>query len=455
MSFNADAFAEYVEAHRERFIQEFAELIAFPSVAAQNRSIPECANWLVERLKKLGAEVALHPIEDGSPVIVATIGSGERTLMVYNHYDVQPETPAELWDTDPFMLTIKDGVMYARGTSDDKGELLSRIQAVEAWLETQGELPLQVKFVYEGEEEIGSVHLEEWAEAHHDILQADGLLWEGGGYDEQGRIMMAEGCKGIAYFELRAKGPAYDLHSSLAPIIENPAWRLTWALASMKNEKDEITVDGYADHIRQIPEDIIKRIDALPFEAEKMRENYGISQWLNGLDDVSARRRYMLEPTMTICGFKSGYQDEGTKTIVPSTAMVKLDCRLVPDLTPELVQKLIRDHLDARGFDDIEVVMIAGEAPAMETGESAIQQAAIEASEKVFGKTPIILPWFAGSGPIHALSVTLGIPVISAGATWHPKARAHAPNENIFVDDYFKSIYFMATLMDAYADSDA
>lgn len=454
MNFNAEAFQDYIDTSHERFVQEFAELIAFPSVAAQKRGIMPCAEWIVARLKRLGAKVELYPIEDGSPVIVATIGSGDRTLMVYNHYDVQPETPAELWASDPFSLTIQDGLMVARGTADDKGELLARIQAVEAWLQTQGELPIQLKFVFEGEEEIGSIHLADWVQKHRDILAADGVLWEGGGYDEKGRITMSEGCKGIAYFELRAKGPAYDLHSSLAPIIPNPAWRLVWALASMKDEQDRITIDGYAEHIRTMSPDVLARIDTLPFEAQEMRENFGLAHWLNQMDDSTALRRYMLEPTLTICGFGSGYQDKGTKTIIPSEAQVKLDCRLVPNLSPSLVQNLIRQHLDTRGFDDIEIVMLAGQEAAMETQESAIRHAAIEASRQVFAQEPIIMPWFAGSGPMYALSVQLGIPVVSAGATWHPKARAHAPNENILLDDYFKAIHLMAALVDTYARAD-
>src|SRR5690606_20566334 len=214
MAFNLATYNAYIEENQARFIEEFRQLIAIPSVAAQNRGIQECADWVTDRLQKLGASVQQYPLPNaGSPVIVAAIGQGARTLMNYNHYDVQPESPVDLWDSPPFELSIRDGLMYGRGPSDDKGELLSRIQAVEAWLATQGELPLKIKFVYEGEEEIGSVNLPHFTESHRELLAADGLLWEGGGYDEAGRITMAEGCKGIAYFELTCQGAAYDLHS--------------------------------------------------------------------------------------------------------------------------------------------------------------------------------------------------------------------------------------------------
>ncbi len=450
--FDTAAFDSYLEANRERFLEEFRQLVAIPSVAAQRRGIDEAATWVVARLEKLGASARQFPTPDGgSPIILGEIGKGKRTLMIYNHYDVQPETPVDLWRSPPFELTIRDGVMYGRGVADDKGELLARIQAMEAWLQTQGELPLRILFVFEGEEEIGSVNLPAWAENHHELLQADGLLWEGGGYDEAGRISMAEGCKGIAYFELRCQGAAYDLHSSIAPMVVNPAWRLVWALSTMKDANDQITIDDYMDHIREMPPEIIERIDNLPFESQKMRQNFGISDWINEMDDDEARRRYMLEPTLTICGLESGYTEAGTKTVLPSTAMAKIDCRLVPNLTPEIAQDLIRQHLDARGFDDIDVVMLGGEGPAMDPQDSAIRRAAIKASQATFEQKPVISPWFAGSGPMYPLSVELGIPVVSAGATWHPGARMHAPNENIYVKDYFQTMRFMAALVEHFA----
>lgn len=452
MAFDLSKFNAYIEANQERFIDEFRQVVAIPSVAAQKRGIQECADWVTARLEKLGAKVQQFPLpNEGSPVILGEIGQGKRSLMIYNHYDVQPESPVNLWDSPPFELSIRDGVMYGRGVADDKGELLTRIQAVEAWLETQGELPVQLKFVYEGEEEIGSVNLPLFTESHHDLLAADGLLWEGGGTDEAGRITMAEGCKGIAYFELTCTGAAYDLHSSIAPIVVNPAWRLVWALSTMKDAQDRITIDGYMDQVRAMPQSVLERIDALPFESAKMKENYGLQGWLNGMDDATALRRYMLEPTATICGFESGYTDQGSKTVLPAKAMAKLDCRLVPNLTAKLAQELIRKHLDARGFTDIQLTLLGGEDPAMDVQDSLVRKAAVAACQRTFNQVPVISPWFAGSGPMFPLSVELGIPVISAGTTWNPGSRAHSPNENILLKDYFESMRFTAALLDEYA----
>jgi acetylornithine deacetylase/succinyl-diaminopimelate desuccinylase-like protein len=233
--------------------------------------------------------------------------------------------------------------------------------------------------------------------------------------------------------------------------VVNPAWRLVWALNTLKDAQDRITIDGYMDYVRDMPQELLERIDALPFEAEKMKQNYGLKAWLNEMDDKSAARRYLLEPTVTICGFLSGYTEEGTKTVLPAKALAKIDCRLVPNLTVRLAQELIRKHLDARGFGDIELKLLGGEDPVMEVQDSAVRQAAIAACRQTFDQEPVISPWFAGSGPMYPLSVMPGIPVISAGATWHPGARAHAPNENIFVKDYFASMRFTAHLIDTYA----
>ncbi len=453
MVFDRKIFNAYLEAHHERFLQELADLIAIPSVAAQKRGIQACADAVQQRLEKLGASVRQIPTtQEGSPVVFAEIGAGERTLLIYDHYDVQPEDPLPLWNSAPFEMKRENGVLYGRGIADNKGDLLSRIQALEAWQNTHGDLPLKIKFVIEGEEEIGSVHLHEWVEANQALLQADGVLWEGSSYDVDGTYRIAEGCKGIAYFELRTRGASYDLHSSYAPLVENPAWRLVWALSTLKNPQDEITLDGYWEHVYRYEDTIYKQVDALPFSGEKKRALWQIDHFINHLDDREAHRRYFFNPTLTICGFDSGYTGEGTKTIIPSSARVKLDFRLVPHLTPELIEHLLREHLDKRGFQDVDIVRLAGENPSMSITNSAIKQAALKAYTTL-GIQPAVEPWMRGSGPIYPLSDYLGIPVICAGLLWHPASRAHAPNENIFEKDYFENMHLTAALLDSFATS--
>ncbi len=452
--YETQPFDVYLQAHHDQFIDELRQFIAQPSVAADGRGIQPMADLLTERFRKLGAKVMQHPLpEGGSPVVYAELpGATDQTLMIYNHYDVQPEAPVELWESPPFELTIRDGIMYGRGTSDDKGELLARIQAVEAWQATQGVLPCRIKWVVEGEEEISSLHLPQWAEQNRAMLASDGLLWEGGGYDALGRITMAQGCKGIAYFELHAYGPRIDLHSSVAPIVPNPAWRLVWALNTLKDTNDNILIDGYPDHVAKPSPELLAAIDALPKDQFPLdKERWGVKSWLRDMDDVTAQRRLLTEPTVTICGIESGYTSQGSKTVLPAHAFAKVDCRLVPNLTPHLVQDLLRAHLDRRGFTDMEIKLLGGEEPSDSPVDTPIKRAAVAAAQATWGKTPIVSPRFAGSGPMYPLSNMLGIPVISAGATWHPDARAHSPNENILERDYFDAMRFTAALLDSFA----
>ena len=453
---NTGTFNQYVEQNRDRFLQEFAQFIAQPSVAADGRGIMEMAELVADRFRKLGATVTVYTTT-GSPVVYAEIGpeNAARTLLIYNHYDVQPEDPIDLWETPPYEMTIKDGVIYGRGTSDDKGELLSRIQALEAWLKTQGELPVRIKWIAEGEEETGSNNLEDWVKAHADMLTADGVLWEGGGYDEAGRPTFGLGGKGLAYFELRCQGPSHDLHSSVAPMVVNPAWRLVWALSTLKDADDHITLDGYMEHMKPVSDENWRRIDAVPMEFDAMREKWGLVSWINGLDDQAARRRYFGEPTITICGIHSGYEGAGSKTVLPAVATAKLDFRLVDGLAAQLAHDMLRAHLDRRGFTDITIKDLGGEEFAASAPGQLPERAAVAASQDTWGKTPLMFPWYAGSGPMHPFDAVLGQPMVFAGATWHPNARAHSPNENIFVKDYFESMRFTAAFVERFATLDA
>jgi acetylornithine deacetylase/succinyl-diaminopimelate desuccinylase-like protein len=441
-----EQFNAYVEENAERFIEELKEFCGQPSISTQNVGLEEMAELVRARLERLGAEVRLMPVDDGPSVVFAQLGQGERTLLIYNHYDVQPPDPLEEWESLPFEPTIREGKFYARGAADNKGNLMARIQAIEAYRAAFSELPLRIKFVVEGEEEVGSPHLTSFAAAHQAILAADGCLWESGGKDEAERFVISLGLKGIAYLELRARGAKSDLHSSLATIVPNPAWRLVWALSTLKDKDDHITIDGFMNHVAEPNAADMNILEAIPFEEEKIKENFGIPGFIRGLSGVEALKKHLYEPTCTICGLRSGYIEEGSKTVLPSTATVKLDFRLVPNLTPELVLQLLRQHLDRRGFEDIEIAPGVGEHSARAPLDALIAQAAVAAAEAVYGQQPVIYPTMAGSGPMYPLSEALGIPAILAGIGY-PGANAHAPNENIRLADYFEGISFVGELM--------
>ena len=441
-----EQFNAYVEDKAERFIEELKEFCRQLSISTQNVGLGEMAELVRARLEKLEAEVRLIPVDDGPPVVFAELGQGERTLLIYNHYDVQPPDPLEEWESPPFEPTIREGKFYARGAADNKGNLLARIQAIEAYRAAFGELPLRIKFAVEGGEEVGSPHLAQFAQENRDLLAADGCLWECGGKDEAERFVLYLGLKGIAYLELRARGAQSDLHSSLATIVPNPAWRLVWALSTLKDEDDHITIDGFMDHVAEPTQVEMDILEAIPFEEEKIKENFGIPEFIRGLSGVEALKKHLYEPTCTICGFKSGYIEEGSKTVLPSTATVKLDFRLVPNLTPELVGQLLRQHLDRRGFEDIEIALGVGERSARSPLDAPIVKAAVAAAEAVYGQPPVIYPTMAGSGPMYPLSEALGIPAVLAGIGY-PGANVHAPNENIRLADYFEGIKFVGELI--------
>lgn len=442
-----DHVKRVIAANRERFLAEFRQLLSFPSENGNAAGLAAAADWVAARLVGLGAEVRSLCVDDCPPVIFAEIGSGERSLLSYSHYDVQPADPLDQWETPPYEASVRDGKLYARGAVDDKGDTMARIHAVEVYRAVYGELPLRLKFFVEGEEEVGSPHLAPIAERYANLLQADGALWEGGGFDDAERYTFYCGVKGIVYFELRARGAAYDLHSAYAPMAPNPAWRLVHALSTLKDAQDNITLDGLLDHVRPPTEAELAYIRRIPFDGAAIKANWGIPAFVNGMSDEAALIRFLTAPTCTICGLRSGFIDEGEKTVLPSAAMVKLDFRLVPDLTPELVTRLLREHLDRRGFTDIEIREFVGMIGARADVGAPLVQTAIEAARIVYGHEPVVYPSHGGSGPMYTLVQGPGTPGALITGVGYPGMRMHAPNENIRLEDYFRHIEFLVEFM--------
>ncbi len=443
-----EEFLSYVDASRDRFLAELRDLCAQPSIAAQGIGLKETASIVVQRLKALGAQVQRFVIDGSPPILYAELGSGEKTMLVYNHYDVQPPDPLDEWESPPFEPAIRDGRFYARGVADDKGDLLCRLQAIEAYQATLGPLPLHVRFIIEGEEEVGSPHLDAFAAQHPDLLEADGCLWETGDKDVARRTVLTLGVKGICYVELSVKTAIRDLHSAWGGIIPNAAWRLVWALNTLKDEDDQILVDGLMDRVRLPTEDELAHLAALPFDEARTREGFGFSDYVRGLGGVDLLVKHFYEPTCTICGIKSGYIEEGVKTVLPYAATAKVGFRLVPDLTPELVLELLRAHLDRRGFEDVEIAFKGGLMPARSSLDAPFVQACVAACEATYGAEPVIYPTSPGSGPLYALSRET--PAVMAGVG-NADSRLHAPNENIYVQDYFEGIRFVGELIRRFA----
>lgn len=438
----------YLESHLEESLQELERLCAQPSVAAQNWGLIECAELVGEMLKKRGFSVSILQT-GGAPVVFASReGRTGKTLLFYNHYDVQPPEPLELWETPPFEPSRRDGRLFARGVSDDKGHITSRLHAIDALLAVEGDLPCNVKFVIEGEEETSSQHLHSFIEDHQHLLAADACIWEFGGVDHRDVPIQYLGMRGICYVELRVRTASIDAHSGTGgSIFPNAAWRLVWALNTLKGQDERIRLPGHYDKVVPPSARDLDLLKALPDEAEDHKQRYGLEKFLKGLSGgIELRVAEVFEPTCTICGITSGYQGEGAKTVLPAYASAKVDFRLVPDQTPEDVLINLRKHLDNEGFSDIEIVYLGGEPPARTDPDDAFVKLVIEAAEPVYDHPMQITPMTGGSGPNYPFIHILKLPVATAGVSY-PGSQAHAPNENLRLDLYLKGAEHIARIL--------
>jgi acetylornithine deacetylase/succinyl-diaminopimelate desuccinylase-like protein len=331
------AIDRYLEQHLDASIAELSRYAAQPSVAAQNLGMEECATLTADMLRRRGFAVELSSA-GGPPVVYGErAGTSDRTLLFYNHYDVQPAEPLELWDSPPFEPALRDGKLFARGVSDDKGHLVARLHAIDAMLDAGGELPCRVKFVVEGEEEVSSVHLGDYVKANAKKLAADACVWEFGGVDHEEAPRQYLGLRGICYVELSVETANQDVHSGVGgSIFPNAAWRLVWALASLKGPDERIRIPGHYDSVKPASARDMELMRKLPDEGPDYTERYGVKQFLRGVTGgAELMRQETFEPTCTICGLTSGYQAKGSKTVLPARASAKVDFRLVPNSTPK------------------------------------------------------------------------------------------------------------------------
>ncbi|TCJ20304.1 M20/M25/M40 family metallo-hydrolase [Rubrobacter taiwanensis] len=442
----AQELKDKIERSREDLLEELKEFLRIPSVSAQGGArFRECAEWVARKLREAGAEARLMETA-GHPVVYAEIGQGERTLLSYGHYDVQPPEPLELWESDPFEPEVRDSKLFARGVADDKGDVLARIQALRLYREVFGEPPFRLKFLIEGEEEVGSPSLGKFVRENADLLRADACLWEGSMQDESGRPLIFCGTKGMLYVELRAKGASHDLHSMYGGIAPNPAWRLVQALRTIKDETGEITLDGLHELADPPTELDLRAIEEIPFDEEALRASWNVEAFDRGLTGDALLRELLLRPTANIAGMHSGYTGPGSKTIVPSEAFVKMDFRLVSGQSPRRVMQLLREHLDRRGFEDVEIVDLGGLEPAKTPVDSPVVRLAVESWREIGRDDAVVYPTVGGSGPTSFIATDLGIPTVMTGSVAWAGSRIHSPNESTRLEDYFETVEYFATL---------
>ncbi|MDR7522601.1 MAG: M20/M25/M40 family metallo-hydrolase [Armatimonadota bacterium] len=444
---------QYIDAHEQAFIHDLQRLCRQPSVSAQGVGLQECAELLVAQMQARGIPAHLEAVSGGPPLVAAEIpGQAPRTLLFYGHYDVQPTDPIDEWRSDPFAAEVRDGRLYARGAQDTKGNIMARIAAVDAHLRVRGRLPVTVKFLIEGEEEVGSPHLAAALRERPDLARADACIWESGSKDHRDILNIYLGVKGICYVELEATGARRDLHSSAGAIIPNPAWRLVWALASLKGHHEQVRIHGFYDDVVQPTPAEVAHLERIAGQRddEAIRRDLGIPAFVRGVTGVELLRRSLFEPTCTICGLSAGYQGPGSKTVLPRRASAKVDFRLVPNQRAEDVLQKLREHLRREAFGDIAVKPLSLEDPWKTPFDAPIVEVVAEAASEVYGHAPVVLPTMAATGPMAVVCGPFGTPAVGTGVG-HWNGNAHSPNENLRLADYIQGIKHMAMIIGRFA----
>jgi acetylornithine deacetylase/succinyl-diaminopimelate desuccinylase-like protein len=447
---STSAVDAYVQKNSRRFVEELKELCAFPSISNHGAdAVKPARDWLADRLARYTDRVETLDA-GGMPALYAEVpGAGRRKLLLYQHYDVQPVDPIELWDSKPFEPLEKDGRIVARGVADDKADVMARIHALET-LKELGEVPVTLRFLVEGEEEIGSKTFEKIAHQHSDKLSADGCLWESGAsFDDAGRPTLQFGCRGLVYVQLRVRFLAFDQHSGFASIYPSAAMYLIGALASLRDQEMNIKIDGFYDGMLE-PTDADRRMMAkIDPEVEQRRKLVGFDRLVRDPKPEGVIEQLLFTPTCNIAGVTTGYQGPGSKTVLPAEATAKLDFRLIPEQDPAHVLACLRNHLDSNGFEKVEIVWSDAEKPARSDPKSEVAKSVIGCVEDLYGE-PVLWPFMQATGPMHPVVADLGIPTVLPVGVGRPDNRVHAPNENIHAADYLNTIRLMCRVWERF-----
>lgn len=432
---------KYLEEDFETYLDDLKRLVEQPSISATGEGVSECVDLVVELCRAYGFDNAYSVETDGQPAVIAHAESDDptaSTILVYGHYDVQPVS-AEEWTTPPFEASIRDGPtgrprLYARGAGDNKGQWFAHLCAVRALRQTTG-LPTNVTLLLEGEEESGSPNLDVVVREHADDLAADFAYVADGPVDVSGRPHVLMGARGMLYVEVTAEGPNRDLHSgNYGGPVPNPAWELVHILSSMKDETGRITVDGYYNDVRPIADLDRETLNAMPFDAESVKNDLDINGFAAGSGD-SYLEQLLYYPTLNIAGFTSGYGGEGMKTIIPSTAQVKIDMRLVADQDPDDIYEKFTAHVldHESGTIDVSVKRLGTMTPQRTPLDHPIADLVLDAVDTGWDADPILKPTLGGSLPTAVFADVLDLPVVTV-----PYANAdennHSPDENLVLN---------------------
>ena len=449
---------EYIDKNKDRFLEELFDLLRIPSISAQpslhKQDMVRCAEWLAASLVKAGADRAEVMPTEGNPVVFAEkiIDPAKPTVVVYGHYDVMPVDPIEQWNTEPFEPVVKDGRIWGRGADDDKGQLFMHAKAFEALVATE-QLTCNVKFMLEGEEEIGSESLYKWCEENKELVAGDVILISDTSMIAWDIPSITCGLRGLTYMQVEVTGPDKDLHSGLyGGAVANPANVLAEMIASLVDEKGHITIPGFYDDVRELSAEEREEFNKAPFSKENYMKGVGVEE-LAGEEGYTTPERTGVRPTLDVNGMWSGYIGEGTKTIIPSTASAKISMRLVPHQDYEKIAELFEAHFRAIAPPTVkvDVKFLHGGAPYVSPTDLKAYQAAAAAVEQTFGRRP--LPFYSG-GSIPIVShfeKALGMKSILLGFGLSCDA-IHSPNESFGLDNFYRGIETIAAFYKYFAE---
>lgn len=444
---NTNAY-RFIDEHQNEIALEMKSLLDVKSVSMTHDGIEECADFVCNMMRKAGIDADVYPT-DGHPVVIGHLDSpreGAPTLLIYGHYDVMPEGPLELWDSDPYDAVIRDGRIWGRGASDNKGQFFCHVKAQELYRRFYGELPVNIKYIIEGEEEIASPHLPQAIEKYKDLLKADFAVCSDAGLHASGRPTIELGLKGLCSIKLTCRTISKPMHSQYAAAAPSANWRLIDALSTMKKAEGGVLVDGFYDDVIDPSAAELAAIDVIPNDPEAQKAEWGTDHLLMNRKTDDYYYNYMYEPTCNIGCIAGGYPN-GSKNVTVDEAVAYIDCRIVPNQTPEKVTEAVRKHLEKRGFGDIKVELFMG-LPWTKTPLDCPYLPMVEDSMRdAYGEEPIIFPMLGCSAPFYVFSDLMNIPwmMLPIG---NADQNEHGPNENMILDCMSKGIKLGIELID-------
>ena len=447
---------EYVEQNRERTLAELMELLRIPSVSTDDSFVAEtsrCAEHVAGRMREAGLETSVHPTK-GHPIVHGECldAPGNPTVLVYGHYDVQPPDPIELWRHGPFDPTLEEGYLVARGATDDKGQFYSLLKGIEAARAVHGKLPVNVKMLIEGEEEVGSPNLLPYVRAEKERLACDVVLISDCSQLAPDAPAITYGLKGLAYLELTVKGPTKDLHSgSYGGAVANPANVLARMIAACQGPFGKVAIPGFYDDVRPLDDGEREEFKRLPFDEAAFAEETGVPR-LFGEDGYTTLERKWARPTFDVNGLLSGFTGDGAKTVLPAVASAKFSMRLVPDQDPEKISQLVKDYLKAIAPNTVEIEIRDhhGARPVLVSREGKPVQAAVKALEIGFGRKPVFIREGGSIPVVNTFQDELGVECLLIGLGL-PDDNTHSPNEHFRVVDYYRGMVTMAAFLEELA----